>query len=94
MVDIRSPSLVKRSPSTSIHDVSIGIRRRVALTTTPVIPIPPAVAQNRSASLSGDTVKVPAGVTSVISTTWRAKLPSRWWFFPWTSAAMAPPTDT
>ena len=29
-----------------------------------------------------------------MSTTWFAKLPWTWWFFPWTSDAMAPPTVT
>ena len=86
--------MVNRRLSTSIHDVSIGINRNVALTTTPVRPRPPAVAQNSSASCSGDTVHAPVGVTSVIRTTCLAKLPSRWWFFPWTSAAIAPPTVT
>ena len=33
-------------------------------------------------------------MTSVISTTWEQKLPSTWWFLPWMSAAMAPPTVT
>ena len=37
---------------------------------------------------------VPVGVTRVISITWEQKLPSTWWFFPWMSAAMAPPTVT
>lgn len=92
MVDIRSSSLRKRSLSTCIHDVSTGISRMVADVNTPVSPMPPAVAQNRSGSRSGDTVKVPVGVAISSSRTWRAKLPSRWWFFPWTSAAIAPPT--
>ena len=61
---------------------------------TPVRPIPPAVAQNSSGSDEADTVTVPVGVTRVISTTWEQKLPSTWWFFPWMSAAMAPPTVT
>ena len=66
----------------------------VARVITPVRPMPPAVAQNRSGSDVGDTVTVPVGVTSVISRTWEQKLPSRWWFLPWMSAAMAPPTVT
>ena len=80
--------------STHIHVDSIGISRIVAPSTIPVSPIPPAVAQNSSESSSGDTVTVPRGVAMRSSTTCRAKLPSRWWFFPWTSAATAPPTDT
>ncbi len=75
MVDIRSSSRVNRWLSTRIHDVSIGMSRRTALTTTPVRPIPPAVAQNSSGSRSGATVITPLGVTRVISTTCRAKLP-------------------
>ena len=56
--------------------------------------MPPAVAQNRSGSESGVTVWVPVGVTRVIERTWEQKLPSTWWFFPWMSAAIAPPTVT
>ncbi len=66
----------------------------VAESTIPVRPMPPAVAQKSSGSWSGDTGTVPNGVARVSSVTCRAKLPSRWWFFPWTSAAMAPPTVT
>ena len=62
--------------------------------TTPVRPMPPAVAQNRAGSDEADRVTVPVGVTSVISRTWEQKLPSTWWFLPWMSAAMAPPTVT
>ena len=62
--------------------------------TTPVRPIPPAVAQKRSGSDSADTVAAPVAVTRVISSTWEQKPPSTWWFFPWMSAAMAPPTVT
>jgi hypothetical protein len=94
MAAIRSSSRENFRVATHIHDVSTGIRRRVARTTTPVNPMAPAVAQNSSGSLAGETVSTPVGVTSVISTTCRAKLPSRWWFFPCTSAAMAPPTET
>ena len=94
MAAIRSPSRENLRVATHIHDVSSGIRRKVARTTTPVRPMPPAVAQNSSGSASGDTVSTPVGVTMVISTTCRAKLPSRWWFLPCTSAAMAPPTET
>ena len=52
------------------------------------------MAQNRSGSSPADTVWVPVWVTSVIDTTWEQKLPSTWWFLPWMSAAIAPPTDT
>ena len=37
---------------------------------------------------------MPVGVTRVIDATWEQKLPSTWWFLPWMSAAMAPPTVT
>ena len=62
--------------------------------TTPVRPMPPAVAQNRSGSESGVSSTVPVGVTRVIRVTWEQKAPSRWWFLPWMSAAIAPPTVT
>ena len=66
----------------------------VASVITPVSPMPPAVAQNRSGSDPGDTRNVPVGVTRVNDVTWEQKLPSTWWFLPWMSAAMAPPTVT
>ena len=62
--------------------------------TTPVSPMPPTVAQNRSGSWVGLTVTAPVGVTRRISSTWRANVPSTWWFFPCTSAAIAPPKVT
>ena len=61
---------------------------------TPVRPSAPAVPQNSSGSDSGVTVTVPFGVCSVKDSTWLAKLPSKWWFLPWMSAAIAPPTVT
>ncbi len=94
MTDIRASSVVKRRFSTCIHDVSIGSRRSVARTTMPVSPMPPAVAQNSSASSSGVTILVPVGVASTMLVTCRAKLPSQWWFLPWMSDAIAPPTLT
>ncbi len=66
----------------------------VASIITPVRPMPPAVAQNRSGSESAESAAVPVGVARVIEVTWEQKLPSTWWFFPWISAAMAPPTVT
>ena len=33
-------------------------------------------------------------MASVMLVTWRAKLPSQWWFLPWMSDAIAPPTVT
>ena len=61
---------------------------------TPVRPMPPAVAQKSSGSWSGPTSTTPAGVRRRSEWTCWAKEPSRWWFLPWTSAAMAPPTVT
>src|SRR5664280_1835657 len=66
----------------------------VASVMTPVRPMPPAVAQKRSGSEAGERVTFPVGVTRVISRTWEQKAPSMWWFFPWMSAAIAPPTVT
>ena len=80
--------------STIIADVSIRRRRIVTSVMTPVRPIPPAVAQNRSASLVGESSNTPLGACKVIRSTWCAMLPSRWWFLPWMSAAIAPPIVT
>ncbi len=83
-----------RSVSTRIQ--ALSTRRMVtrARVTTPVSPMPPALAQKSSGSASGPASWTPVGVLSVIADTWRQKLPSRWWFLPWTSAAIAPPTVT
>ena len=94
MTAIRESSVVKRRFSTCIHDVSIGNRRSVARRTMPVRPMPPAVAQNNASSSRGLTTLVPVGVASTMLVTWRAKLPSQWWFLPWMSDAIAPPTLT
>src|SRR5438132_712687 len=83
-----------RSVSTRMRDVSTAMRPRVASTTTPVSPIPPAVAQNKAGSRSGPTVTWPEGVARTRALTWRQKPPSTWWFLPWMSAATAPPTVT
>ena len=84
----------QRTFSARIIDVSTGSSRSVASPITPVRPSAPAVPQNSSGSESGVTVTVPFGVCSVNDSTWLAKLPSTWWLFPCTSAAMAPPTVT
>ena len=63
----------------------------VASTMIPVRPMPPAVAQNSSASASGPTSWRPVGVASERRVTWEQNEPSRWWFLPWMSAAIAPP---
>lgn len=65
----------------------------VARRITPVRPIPPAVASN--SALSAETVRtVPSAVSSSRSRTWRVKEPETWWFLPWMSAPIAPPTVT
>ena len=61
----------------------------------PVRPIPPTVAQNRSVSCVGDSSRiVPSASSNDIRTTLDPNDPSRWWFLPWMSLAMAPPTVT
>ena len=87
-------SALKRSVSTRTWSVSILSIFIVTLVTTPVSPMPPAVAQKSSASFVGDTVNAPLGVTRRISVTWVQNDPSTWWFFPCTSAATAPPIET
>jgi hypothetical protein len=74
---MRSSRRAKRWVSTDTHELSTGSNRMVAFTTIPVRPIPPAVAQKRSGSFSGETSCTPVGVTSVIDVTCRQKLPSR-----------------
>ena len=62
----------------------------------PVSPMPATVAQNSSASSpSGVSVRTwPSAVSRSIDTTWLPKLPALWWFLPWMSLAIAPPTVT
>src|SRR6185437_7632620 len=68
----------------------------VARSTIPVRPLPPTVAQNSSASSpSGAMVRtVPSAMSRSIDRTWLPKLPALWWFLPWMSQAIAPPTVT
>jgi hypothetical protein len=95
MAAISDPRSSYRSVSTRIQPVSTGMVRRVARVTTPVRPIPPTVAQNRSGSCVGLTTWLsPSGVTSSADTTLAPNVPSRWWLLPWTSQARAPPTVT
>ncbi|ARX85951.1 hypothetical protein SMD44_05420 [Streptomyces alboflavus] len=90
---IKSSRSAARSVSTAIRDVSTGWSRRVADRMTPVRPMPPAVASKRG--LPGSTVRtVPSAVRSSREWTWRAKEPDTWWFLPWMSAPIAPPTVT
>ncbi len=91
MRSMQSKTSLARSVSTVMKAVSTGWSCRVASVTMPVIPIPPAVAQN--ASSSGVTVIAPcAGVATVIRSTESANDPCR--NLPWMSDAIAPPTVT
>ena len=84
-----------RSVCTVTYADSTGSARSVTEVMTPVSPMPPTVAQKRAASVSGPMVcSPPSAVTRSSETTWAPKVPSRWWFLPWMSAATAPPTVT
>lgn len=79
--------------STDIQDVRTGWSRTVAVRITPVSPMPPAVASN--SGVPGTTVRTcPSAVSSSNDSTWREKDPLTWWFLPWMSAPIAPPTVT
>lgn len=79
--------------STDISAVSTGWSRSVAVRITPVSPMPPAVASNRG--VPGATVRTrPSAVSSSSESTCRVKDPDTWWFLPWMSAPIAPPTVT
>src|SRR5262245_37193485 len=68
----------------------------VARRMMPVSPLPPTVAQNNSDSgPSGVSALIsPSAVSRSIDRTWLPKLPALWWFLPWMSQAIAPPTVT
>ncbi len=72
--------------------------RTVAVSTIPVSPMPPAVAQ-KAPAVSGESGRSDAGLTGrqqqrqLESTCWQNE-PSRWWFLPWMSLPIAPPTVT
>ncbi len=58
-------------------------------------PIPPTVAQNSSRRSSGPVSTIePSARSSVRRVTLDPNDPSTWWFLPWMSLAMAPPTVT
>ena len=59
-------------------------------------PLPPTVAQNSSLSAPSGLSRgiSPSAVSGSIDRTWLPKLPALWWFLPWMSQAMAPPTVT
>ena len=85
-----------RSVSTSIRLVSMGSspepgpqdRRRSGPCRRPS----PRTAPGSRSGPSSSTV--PSASCSQVASTWFPKLPSTWWFFPWMSAAIAPPTVT
>ncbi len=57
--------------------------------------MPPTVAQKSSDSSSGPQVTTrPSATSSSTRRMWSANEPSTWWFLPWMSQAMAPPTVT
>ena len=67
-----------------------------ARVTTPVRPMPPAVAQNSSGSSSGVSGPDLAVGGEQVQGPHMAGLkePALWWFLPWMSAPIAPPTVT
>lgn len=79
--------------STDIRDVSTGRSWTVAVRIIPVRPMPPVVASNTG--VPRRTVRIsPSAVSSSKDSTWREKEPDTWWFLPWMSAPIAPPTVT
>ena len=74
----------------------MGVIAILARRMMPVRPLPPTVAQNSSdSSPSGVRVRtLPSAVSRSMDSTWLPKLPALWWFLPWMSQAMAPPTVT
>jgi len=88
-----------RSVSTRIHALSTRRRSIAACVITPVRPSPPTVAQNSSTVCGSCPVgesrrTVPVPSTRSSQRMCRPIAPSTWWFLPWTSAAIAPPTVT
>ena len=69
--------------------------RKLADRMTPVSPMPPMVARKSPAfSVALHRRSSPFASASVSDSTWLPNVPSRWWFLPWTSAAIMPPTVT
>jgi hypothetical protein len=90
---MRSSRSAARSVSTDISEVSTDWSWTVAVRIIPVRPMPPVVASNRG--VPRRTVRIsPSAVRSSKETTWREKEPDPWWFLPWMSAPIAPPTVT
>lgn len=91
-----SSRLPVTSPSAMKYAVSVGVISIVARRMMPVRPLPPTVAQNRSESgPAGVRWRTsPLAVSSSIERTWLPKLPALWWFLPWMSQPIAPPTVT
>lgn len=84
------------SPSAMKYAVSVGVISMVARRMMPVSPLPPTVAQNNSASSPSGVSRrsSPFASSRSIDRTWLPKLPALWWFLPWMSQAIAPPTVT
>ena len=68
-----------------------GTVSRTAVVTTPVSPIPPAVAQKPGSEAESRRAS-PVAVHQLQRAGPLPERAVRWWFFPCTSAAMAPPT--
>ena len=97
--DASADSAASRSGTRSVSTDSsapVTARRRIrAQRITPVSPMPPTVAANRSRSLPGSSSSTsPPEVSSPSASTWAPKVPVLPWFLPWMSAAIAPPTVT
>ena len=92
---MRASRSAARVVSTAHRLVSMRSRPIVASRMIPVRPIPPTVAQNRSGRTSGESsTVVPSASSNDIRRTWLPNEPSTWWFLPWMSLAIAPPTVT
>ena len=79
----------------SMRTAATGIRRSAisAQVMSPVSPSPPTVAwKSRSSGVISRAS--PSERSSSSRRTCAPNVPARWWFFPWMSLAIAPPTDT
>jgi hypothetical protein len=90
-----SASPPKRMSSASTASPATRRSRSRARRISPVRPRPPMVAANSSGCCCAEQHSTRPSLRARSSaTTWRPKLPKRWWFLPCTSWAMAPPTVT
>ena len=80
--------------------VSVRVMAIHTLRITPVRPLPPTVAQKRvpcgsSEVPPGSRVRIrPSATSSSMRMTWLPNDPAEWWFLPWMSWPIAPPTVT